>query len=58
MTDSKGYTEADEAAVLDSPEWTEKDFAQAKRGRDMLPPGFLARCGPKFAGVVDKNSGG
>lgn len=42
MTDGRGYTESDEAEVLDSPEWTEEDFAQAKRGRDVLPPGFLA----------------
>jgi len=43
MTKRKGYTEADEAAVLDSPEWTAEDFARAKPGRDVLPPGFLAK---------------
>lgn len=43
MTSRKGYTDEDEAAVLDSPEWTADDFAQAKRGRDVLPPGFLAK---------------
>jgi len=39
----KGYTAEDEASVLDSPEWTEKEFARAKRGRDVLPAGFLAK---------------
>lgn len=58
MTDDSGYTEADEAAVLDSPEWTKEDFAQAKRGRDVLPRGFLAKRGPEVAGVVDESGGG
>lgn len=43
MTSRKRYTAEDEAAVMDSPEWTEEDFAQAKRGRDVLPAGFLAK---------------
>ncbi len=43
MTKRKGYSAADEVAVLDTPEWTAEDFAVAKRGRDVLPPGFLAK---------------
>ncbi len=43
MNKRDGYTAADEAAVLDSPEWTDEEFARAKRGRDVLPPGFLAK---------------
>ncbi len=46
MSKRQGYTSADEAAVLDSPEWTAEEFARAKRGRDVLSSGFLAkRCG-------------
>lgn len=58
MTDSEGYTEADEAAELDSPEWTKEDFAQAKRGRDVLPREFLAKRGLGSTGVVDESGGG
>lgn len=58
MTEDRGYTEADEAAVLDSPEWTKQDFAQAKRGRDVLPREFLANRGREVAGVVDESGGG
>jgi uncharacterized protein (DUF4415 family) len=37
------YTPADMAEVLDSPEWTEDEIRRAKRGRDVLPAGFLAK---------------
>ncbi len=37
------YTAADIDEVLDNPEWTEDEIRRAKRGRDVLPAGFLAK---------------
>lgn len=37
------YTPADRAEVQDSPGWTEEDIRRARRGRDVLPSGFLAK---------------
>lgn len=36
-TPRKGYTSADMAAVSDTPEWTEEDFANAKPFAEMFP---------------------
>lgn len=36
-------SDADIAMVVDNPEWTEEDFAKAKRGRDVLPADLLDR---------------
>jgi hypothetical protein len=35
------YADADLHDVTDNPEWTEEDFARAKRGREVLPEAVL-----------------
>jgi uncharacterized protein (DUF4415 family) len=35
------YSQEDWDEVSDNPEWTKKDFANAKPAREVLPPGFF-----------------
>jgi uncharacterized protein (DUF4415 family) len=35
------YSQEDWDEVSDNPEWTKKDFANAKAARDVLPPAFF-----------------